>query len=239
MNISEFINQHYDIIFKSDQIDSLEDAREFLLGEGHGTNDRKIHNLFINTFGEKSIVFFEEYKLLTKVDSKKMGLTINKVAAFGWDYILGGKRQRTEPDRLFESQEADELEEELHNINLKKAILLDQGADKEKIKQIDLQLCQVNKKLQLVLDQIKRNIKSYYDLRAKCLTESIDLAYTLETGFNAKNIFLIAGASHLKRATSGLEQTKIDQKAFYLFLNNRKAVILFPKGLNDRLDAFS
>lgn len=231
MNISEFINQHYDVVFKSEKIESFDEVEEFLLGELHYSTDRMTHNLFINMYGEESVVFFEGYKLFTVVDHKKLGVNTQKTIAFGWDYILNGKRQRTEPDQLFESEEADQLEDELQEMKLRRSILLEQQTSKHEIENLDQQINQVSEKLKTVNDKIFLNIKNYYDLRAASLNEALVKAPTLNAGSHTRKVFLIAGAAHLRRATKGLEQTKIDQNSFYDFLNKRKVVILFPKGL--------
>ena len=142
MSISNFINQYYDVVFKSEQVESFDDVEEFLLGETHNSIDKNIHNLFINVFGEESVVFFEGYKLFKIVDTVKKGINLQKVAAFAWDYILNGKRQRTEPDQLFESEKADELEEELQKMQSRRLTLLERKNENE-IENLDKQIHQL------------------------------------------------------------------------------------------------
>lgn len=92
LNLKEYIHANFDVIYKSDLVDDVSDADEFLITEQHDSPQVKRANaLFINTFKTKnSIVFYEgDTSLLPPKNPlgvcRWLQLENEDINLFGWD----------------------------------------------------------------------------------------------------------------------------------------------------------
>ncbi len=226
MNVTDFVNKNYNIVFKGKDVDknNLEDVKEFLLTDIHDSSGHTILNChFISKYAKKNdMVLIEAIPSMEQIQPDDTFSSVwlkTKAKIVGWD--MGTLSEITGKST---SQKLSELE---RKGNILQRQLLDNNYEGDKVKLL-IELEKIEKKYSesrtevfLAIIASIPIIKETLPERTKAMQNSLDKARNI-----SDRRFLIAGMNHLKEDCS-LFNYSLD--GFREFLKLRKVVVLSPK----------
>lgn len=249
-NITSFINEHYNVIKKSHDIDDLSKIKEFYLCESHSIpGHRLVHAKFIDTFSNQNIGVLVENKSASKLlnrDLSEQTVWLNSTPnIWGWD--LNKKDKDLVRDDVFDvtdfkkkyweslilstkiENKINSLIREIMSNNNKESKL--KLYKKIKICSEGLDYLNVMIKLQShrsELDNIssRKIARMLFQARTKSMVNALK-----EKSIECNKLFVIAGMAHFIETTdpSMLPDCSLTTFQNYLDEGNKKFAILFPK----------
>lgn len=227
-SISAFLTQHYDVLYKGEQVNQeISNAEIFLLSETHGNPIHlKVNNLFINTFaGHNDCVLIEGFPSMRQIESKDAAMSVGldiPAKIFGWDYgttteMFGESLGRNDlvPLQIEKAQIFSKIGS-IQNPNEKEAL-------KVRFKEISGIL--QKEMIKSMFSGLVVQPSLHFEQRTCAMTTSLSHCIALQP----EKIFLLAGEAHLNLESAkffGMEKA-ISQ--FYEFISTQRAVILTPK----------
>jgi hypothetical protein len=215
LNVSEFIDQFYDVKFKGQQVPehNFNSVEEFLLAEKHDALGYDVINsLFINTFSKpQDVVLVESVYSMKKIDKEEalqsICLTTN-TSIMGWD------------TRFYESTDGFQFH---MKIFLRDYLNPNYIGDKDALKNNmasfinDYEIPHDNSSSKEIYEKIAED----FPLRTVSMVESLQKAKNIAT-----HTFLIAGYWHLQNE---LKDSRFSLDKLYADIKDRDLMILFPK----------
>jgi hypothetical protein len=227
MNISDFINTNYNIVYKgvNVNIENFSTIDAFLLGDNHKSAGHSVINsLFINTFSNKEdIVLVEAIRSMQRIEKddalQSVWLTTQS-QIMGWD--VGTPREITGSTLL---QQMGNLEKKFQILQRQ---LLDPNfiGNKEEVKS---ELAGTMQKIGSLLPGLMTQGKYLVAATQKTLTGRIKSMNDslIEAKKISSRTFLIAATKYLQQENTRGSSFSLDN--FHEFLNTRNFVVLFPK----------
>ena len=221
--MQDFINDHYDVIYKSDDVeDDFSNVKGFLLCETHTSFlDRNINGFFINTFARpEDTVLLEALPALKQISPEEtiQGIRLRKAAArtfMGWDYDY--------PRNILGERAAGE---EFVPLQLEVEILLDDiitASEEEDITEKKILFEEKLKSYKQAIGGKTVGLNAYkkFKERTDAMIDTITQVSDKEGKF-----FLIAGSMHLSDEIAALLNIHKDLGRFYEEMKSKKVVIL-------------
>ena len=229
MSILDFINQYYDVVYKSASISrNLSNVDEFLLIDNHAsTGHTEINSAFINQFSDdKDFVLVEAIPSMKQIEQndalQSIWLTTSS-KILGWDT---GTIQELVGSST--GQKISELEKK-GQILIKQILSYEDSENQTQVAKLKLELIETVKELSILSlsfivdsDKVLKSVEKSFPDRVKSMEASL-----VKAKDHSKYIFLIAGEYHLKQKAGNNDYLSLT--SFYEFLETRIAIILSPK----------
>lgn len=242
IDLKQYIDENYHIIYKSEGVENVCDAKEFFLCENHSNLNLISANAdFINKFKTKnSILFVEGVPSLEKVD-KEMSWNFKNIVSddlyvVGWDLkdheaynFISTKLDIAQIAQNIISNAINESTSKIESILQNK--LINKNENEYKLgHHIACARGSLLKKYYATLMYSNSILQSIFEERTNDMNKSVKGIEKLRLEFNLDGlVFFIAGTFHFQEHPYNKDKKEYSLKSFYDNLKNRKAVVLKSK----------
>lgn len=226
--LADFINDHFEIIYKGTQVNDLSKVKEIYVTDIHfSVGYRTLYTALADLFTtSNSIIFVEAIKAMQTCDAKDAYHTCcmnNQAKVMGWDIDLNemdpSMKPFAEKEKEYDSKQYTLLKRELtddqRNTLLKDYLTM----------RLNILVPDTNGYLNTVNNVIEKVIPETFEQRTQNMIDSVTIKAP-----EADLSIIISGESHLIRNKGKYQnEPRFDLDKFMAFLKDRNAMIVKPK----------